>query len=356
MATYHASVKVGPRGKAASHAAYLAREGKYADLRSGEVLELAESGNMPKWAANSPRYFWQAADTHERANGNAYREFELALPRELTPQQRADLVREFVAQELGERHAYTFAIHNPIAALDGGEQPHAHVMFSDRKRDGIERDPEQYFRRYNARVPERGGCQKEQGSTAATQPERFAERKEQLIALRARWAERTNASLAQHGHVARVDHRSLAERGIERPPERHFGGRGVREMVSRGEVTALLAHRRAEGELARAQSVVRTTLLDLSGDVSAARHDRDQRSAVLLSQAEAVKAGFRARLENQKAEQAQQTEVQRQASVVKDAFRQERDMTLQREEQERQAKVARESPAPKRDNDRGRGR
>jgi hypothetical protein len=323
MATYHASVKVGPRGKAASHAAYLAREGKYADLRSGEVLELAESGNMPKWAANSPRYFWQAADTHERANGNAYREFELALPRELTPEQRADLVREFVAQELGERHAYTFAIHNPIAALDGGEQPHAHVMFSDRKRDGIERDPEQYFRRYNARVPERGGCQKEQGSTAATQPERFAERKEQLVALRARWAERTNASLAQHGHVARVDHRSLAERGIERPPERHFGGRGVREMVSRGEVTALLAHRRAEGELARSQIAVGTSLLDLSGDVSAARQERDQRAAGIVKDVAQARSAFAMQWAAHQAEQAERAEQERQLDLARVAFREQ---------------------------------
>ena len=147
-------------------------------------MELAESGNSPPWAANSPSYFWHAADAHERANGHAYREFELALPRELTPEQRADLVRALVAQELGERHAYTFAIHNPIAALDGGEQPHAHVMNSDRERDGIERDPEQHFRRYNAKVPVRGGCQKEQGSNAATQSERVAERKQQLVALR----------------------------------------------------------------------------------------------------------------------------------------------------------------------------
>ena len=139
---------------------------------------------MPTWAANAPTFFCHAADARERANGHAYREFELALPRELTPEQRADLVRSFVAQELGERHAYTFAIHNPIAALDGGEQPHAHVMNSDRERDGIERDPEQHFRRYNAKVPVRGGCQKEQGSNAATQSERVAERKQQLVALR----------------------------------------------------------------------------------------------------------------------------------------------------------------------------
>ena len=57
--------------------------------------------------------FWQAADLHERANGTTYREFEVALPRELAAADRLALVREFIAQELGERHAYQFAIHCP---------------------------------------------------------------------------------------------------------------------------------------------------------------------------------------------------------------------------------------------------
>ncbi|MCI3049250.1 hypothetical protein ML378_26340, partial [Escherichia coli] len=42
-------------------------------------------------------------------------------------------------------------------------QPHAHIMMSQRVNDGIERTPEQYFRRYNARYPERGGAKKDSG-------------------------------------------------------------------------------------------------------------------------------------------------------------------------------------------------
>ncbi|MCL9358555.1 hypothetical protein MU767_23775, partial [Salmonella enterica subsp. enterica serovar Enteritidis] len=37
--------------------------------------------------------------------------------------------------------------HNPKASIDGGEQPHAHIMMSQRINDGMERSPEQYFRR-----------------------------------------------------------------------------------------------------------------------------------------------------------------------------------------------------------------
>ncbi len=55
-----------------------------------------------------PPNFWQAADQFERANGSTYRELEIALPRELTPEQRLELVQDFVRQEAGERHAWRF--------------------------------------------------------------------------------------------------------------------------------------------------------------------------------------------------------------------------------------------------------
>ena len=127
---------------------------------------------MPEWARDNPSHFWQAADQFERANGSTYRELEIALPRELTPEQRLELVQDFVRQEAGERHAWSFAIHNPKASIDGGEQPHAHIMMSQRVNDGIERTPEQYFRRYNARYPERGGAKKDSGSLTLTQQKR----------------------------------------------------------------------------------------------------------------------------------------------------------------------------------------
>jgi hypothetical protein len=157
------------------------------------------------------------ADEHERANGSVYREFEIALPRELTPAQRVQLVQDFVSQKIGDRHAYSFAIHNPKAAIDGGEQPHAHVMYSERIIDGIERTEDLFFKRYNAKAPERGGCQKvNRGVTAAA-------RSAELVDTRALWGEIQNAHMAKHGHVARVDHRSLAAQGIERVAEPHIG-------------------------------------------------------------------------------------------------------------------------------------
>ncbi len=105
MASYHCSVKVGGKGKASGHTAYIAREGRYAERAGYEDLEATGYGNLPAWAEGEPALFWSAADRHERANGAIYREIEIALPRELNPAQRQDLVLDFIRQEIGERHA-----------------------------------------------------------------------------------------------------------------------------------------------------------------------------------------------------------------------------------------------------------
>ena len=240
MASYHCTVKVGGKGKAGPHAEYIAREGKYSDNKRKEDLEATRAGNMPKWAEHAPSYFWKAADEFERVNGATYRETEIALPRELTPDQRRELVEDFVEKEIGEKHAYQWAIHAPRAALEGEEQPHAHIMYSERTRDGIDRDPEQYFKRYNAKAPERGGCRKDSAGT-----------EERLQATRKLWADLQNAHLERHGHDARVDHRTLDAQGLDRNPETHLGAIGVSKLTDQ-EREILLEHRAAETERVRA--------------------------------------------------------------------------------------------------------
>ena len=58
MAIGRLSMKVGKAGKAGPHAAYIAREGQYANrLERGEKLEATEAGNMPAWAQSNPLAF-----------------------------------------------------------------------------------------------------------------------------------------------------------------------------------------------------------------------------------------------------------------------------------------------------------
>lgn len=246
MATYHLTAKIGQKGKAQPHAAYIAREGKYNGSTRYEDLEATAYGNMPTWAEHNPAEFWKAADENERANGSTYRELEIALPRELTPPQRLELVQDFIDQELGEKHAYQFAIHTPKAALEKGEQPHAHIMYSERIRDGIERDPEQYFKRYNAKNPDKGGAKKYRRGNG------MAEVKAELSEQRERWATLQNYHLEKNGHNERVDHRSLKDQGItDREPEKHLNGAGVRNTTAKNN---LLELRAANTEKAQAQT------------------------------------------------------------------------------------------------------
>ncbi len=86
---------------------------------------------MPEFARENPQAFWQAADAHERENGRAYTELQIALPRELSGEQRIELAREATRELLGDRFAYTMAVHTPLAK-DNIEQPHMHLMFSER--------------------------------------------------------------------------------------------------------------------------------------------------------------------------------------------------------------------------------
>jgi len=239
MASYHLSVKVGAKGKASAHANYIAREGEY-QIKHGEKLEATESGNLPEWAKDHPSLFWQCADQFERKNGSSYREIEIALPRELKPEQRKELVQVFVRQELGDQHAYTWAIHTPKASIEGGEQPHAHIMYSERIQDGIDRGADLFFKRYNAKQPERGGCQKSNVTKSAEQ------RKAELVELRARFADLQNLYLERYGHADRVDHRSLADQGIERTPEKHLGWKGSQNQKSKD---LLLEYREATQSL-----------------------------------------------------------------------------------------------------------
>ncbi len=286
VASYHCSVKTGGRGRGAKHADYIAGRDDY---QRGDI-EAKGHGNMPAWAARRPGIFWAAADEFEREKGLAYLELEVALPRELSPEERLDLVRDIIREQVGADHAYEWAIHCPQAAIGGGEQPHLHLMWSPRICDGIDRDPDQYFRRYNAKAPERGGCKKSTGGKSR------GERDAEIRATRERVARITNRHLERAGMDGRVDHRSLWERGINREPERRIGP--GRDRLTPEVVAALLGQRAAVREAEAAAAAV--SALDLSGGIRAALaardagqvRDRTQRAAPVQVQGKPGGAGL----------------------------------------------------------------
>jgi hypothetical protein len=202
MAIFHMSVKSGSRARqqsAAAHGAYIAREGRYATRAAAEACVAVTHANMPEWAQDAPLQFWKAADENERANGRLWTELEFSLPRELAREQQIALAQEFAAETCGDRHAYTLAVHVP-QTLDGqAENPHAHLMLSERVIDERTRSlgAAEFFKR--------NGAKKDRRWNEAAKVEE----------LRQVWEARANAALERGGAEPRVDRRSLDEQRAE---------------------------------------------------------------------------------------------------------------------------------------------
>ena len=204
MAVYHLKASFGSRAGGQSARAksdYIEREGRYE--KDSEELEYKEHGNMPEWAEDDPGSYWAAADAHERANGRLYSEVQFALPKEIDEAGRREAASDFAAHLTGsEKLPYTMAIHRGGAE---GENPHAHLMYSERGNDGIERSAEQWFRRYNGKAPETGGARKSRAAKAG----------DWLDKTRKAWEQTANQALERAGREERIDGRSLAERRDE---------------------------------------------------------------------------------------------------------------------------------------------
>jgi len=212
LAIYHLNAKTGSRRggqSAGAKARYHRREGRYARGRlSPDQVVHATAGNMPRWA-QKPTDYWDAADEHERTNGRLFKELEFALPRELDAGAQVELAAQFARELAGDDLPYQLVLHDD----PDGENPHAHLMLSERVNDGLERDPATWFKRASNKDAAVGGARK----TDRLKPRAWLEH------TRKRWAEMANETLARAGQPDRIDHRSLVAQGIKRFPGRHLG-------------------------------------------------------------------------------------------------------------------------------------
>lgn len=171
-------------------------------------LQFREVANLPKWAQGDAQVFFEASAHQERMNGRWATSIQASLPRELSLDQQVELTRAFVAAHLPHRPTL-WVIHEPITKSDHLPQPHAHMLFSERlMQDGIEREPAQMFRRYNAADPARGGAPKAI----------FGEGDRQApYRLREAWCATVNYHLdLRHIEGAELDPRSRYVRGLSR--------------------------------------------------------------------------------------------------------------------------------------------
>ena len=118
---------------------------------------------MPAWVDNHPDQFWYAADQYTSVTRRTSSHITIALPKELDKNRRIELSEMLMHEFCGQyKMPCTIAIHNHVAALDGqSEQPHLHLLFSEKSMlDNIQRLPEQFFKQYRQKNPEKGGALK----------------------------------------------------------------------------------------------------------------------------------------------------------------------------------------------------
>ena len=157
MANYHLNISYGRVGKGGPHIDYILGQNKYANK---ETEIKYTNHNLPNWC-KSPKEFWVAADDNERINGTVYKEIRISLPNELSHEKNIELLNEFIDTILEGKYHYSVSIHSKESSYKKDIlNTHAHIMFSPRELDGIERNKDIFFKRANAKSPERGGCKK----------------------------------------------------------------------------------------------------------------------------------------------------------------------------------------------------
>jgi len=286
MAIYHLSVKPVSRGagrSATAAAAYRAAE-RIEDHTTGQVFDYTRKSGVEhaeivlpteaakrdiNWARDRQQ-LWNAAEVAEkRKDARVAREYEVALPQELTKAQRLKLTQQF-SQEIANRYgcAVDFAIHKPHR--EGDERNfHAHILTTTRQ------------------VEATGLGAKTSIEWADTDRARqgLGPAKDEVTSIRERWAILTNERLQALGIESRVDHRTLEAQGEQRMPGQHLGPaataierRGEHSEVGwrvREEATERLRLAAELGRIERERLTVERSILDLTGDLQAARRDRD---------------------------------------------------------------------------------
>lgn len=247
MAIFHLHAATGTRAGGQSAAAkndYIARLGDY--INQLDKLVHSASGNMPAWAVARPKIYWEAADSHERENGRLFKEIEAALPVELNEEQHLRLVENFsrcVTCVVGGNLPFTFALHEGKPKNSGDQSnPHFHLLISERLNDGHARSSEIWFKRVAVGKGKQaidGGARK----TDELKPKAWLE------STRALWADMCNEALSAAGHKARIDHRSLADQGIQRDAAIHLGPTALAYERRTGQAS----RRRIDGEKLQAE-------------------------------------------------------------------------------------------------------
>ena len=292
VAIYHLSAKLLSRksGRSATAAAAYRAGEKIEDQRTGAIhdytrkrgvehAELVMPSTSTWWPSRAE--LWNAVETkNKRGDAQVARELDIALPAELNDDQRCALAKQF-AQHIADQYslAVDVAIHAPDRKGDQRNH-HAHLLLTTNRIEG------------NGL-----GNKAREWDVVARAMTKEAERATNPIEeLRATWSALANQALERAGLGTKIDHRTLEAQGLDRAPTTHLGvaatgyerrtGEPSRRRIDwQEEAMRRLQIAREAGELERQVKTIDQAIIDLSGDLRAARRERDQLQAERQRQA-----------------------------------------------------------------------
>ncbi len=218
MAIYYFNASVISRSggrSATASAAYRAAE-KIKDIRTGEIHDYRKKkgvdekfilapNSAPEWVHNRANLWNEVERVERRKDSQVAREIKLAIPAELNRSQQLELLKEFATDEFVSKGMVADVSLHELSS----HNPHAHIMLTMR-----EIDEEGFNKKKN----------------------RDWNKRELLEKQRANWSSYANKALEKAGVNEKIDHRTLAEQGINRIPQIHLGS-AVTAMMKRGVAT-----------------------------------------------------------------------------------------------------------------------
>ncbi|AUJ31086.1 MULTISPECIES: MobQ family relaxase [Liquorilactobacillus] len=232
MAIFHMSfsnISAGKGRSAIASAAYRSGE-KLFDDKEGQHYFYARSvmpysfiltpKNAPAWASDREKLWNEVERKDRRANSRYAKEFNVALPVELSEDEQKELLTKYVQENFVDQGMVAdVAIHR-----DHQDNPHAHVMLTNRPFNpdgtwGI-KSKKQY-------ILDENGNKTYTGTSKYPKSRKILmvnwDKKEKIIEWRHNWAVSVNQVLEQKNIPDRISEKSFTEQGISDTPMQHEG-------------------------------------------------------------------------------------------------------------------------------------
>ncbi|WP_057738891.1 MobQ family relaxase [Liquorilactobacillus uvarum] len=232
MAIFHMSfsnISAGKGRSAIAGASYRSGE-KLFDQKEGRSYFYARSvipesfiltpKNAPEWASDREKLWNEVERKDRRANSRYAKEFNVALPVELSEDEQKELLTKYVQENfVDEGMVADVAIHR-----DHPDNPHAHVMLTNRP---FNPDGTWGLKSKRENILDENGNKTYTGNSRFPRSRKLWlvdwDKKEKINQWRHNWAASVNQILEQKNIPDRISEKSFIEQGIDDTPTQHEG-------------------------------------------------------------------------------------------------------------------------------------